>query len=160
MRDALGKKYRWLLSTNFRIPIRCKRRSCSFSRPRLRTSSLRKLQTGARSAFVLAHCLSSAIPSSRSTGSAARTSKSITEVRKLIGSATGDVLPLTSNFRSVAALCEWTNGVFLKQFPAVPTLQSPQYTRLEPVERKPTGSAGLFTLSIPATVEKNAISTF
>ena len=50
--------------------------------------------------------------------------------------------------------------MFLKQFPAVPTLQSPKFARLEPVEQSREGSAGLFTLSIPATVEKNDISTF
>jgi ATP-dependent helicase/nuclease subunit A len=63
----------------------------------------------------------------------------------------GRVVPLTMNFRSVPALCDWANTVFAVQFPATPTVHSPQFASLEPntVEsaRAPKGASGLFTLT-------------
>ena len=43
-------------------------------------------------------------------------------------------MPLTMNFRSVPALCDWANTVFAGQFPAEPTVHSPQFA--------PTGPEG------------------
>src|SRR3954469_4006546 len=64
------------------------------------------------------------------------------EVRARLESATnGDVLSLTSNFRSVASLCEWANTVFKNEFPAEPSSHSPKYARLEPVDRKAAGAS-------------------
>jgi len=79
------------------------------------------------------------------------------EVRARLGhSRHGSVLPLTSNFRSAPALCEWANEVFSQQFPPEPTLQSPKFARLDPARKAVKGASGLFTLTIPATVEKAA----
>jgi ATP-dependent helicase/nuclease subunit A len=65
--------------------------------------------------------------------------------------AVGGVVPLTMNFRSVPALCEWANTVFTAQFPPAPTLHSPQFAPLDPKEpdrsSKPQTAAGLFTLT-------------
>ena len=46
--------------------------------------------------------------------------------------AVGRVLPLTTNFRSVPALCEWANGVFDALFPTEPTVHSPRFAPLDP----------------------------
>jgi ATP-dependent helicase/nuclease subunit A len=79
------------------------------------------------------------------------------EVRaRLEASPDGDVLPLTSNFRTVPALCEWANDVFSTQFPSTPTTQSPRFARLESVNKVVKGPSGLLTLTIPATVAKAA----
>ncbi len=62
--------------------------------------------------------------------------------------ATGRVLPLTMNFRSVPALCEWANGVFAEEFPAEPTQHSPRFAALDPKEDAvPTAAGGVFTLT-------------
>ncbi len=80
------------------------------------------------------------------------------EVRtRLETSPNGEVLPLTSNFRSVPALCEWANDVFSQQFPAQPTMQSPMFARLDPARRNVQSASGVFTLTIPATVEMSNI---
>lgn len=72
----------------------------------------------------------------------------------------GNVLPLTSNFRSVPALCEWANDVFSTQFPTTPSAQSPMFARLDPVARKVVGSSGLFTVTTPPTVDKADIPAY
>ena len=46
--------------------------------------------------------------------------------------AIGRVLPLTMNFRSVPALCDWANEVFKTRFPAEPTTHSPRFAALDP----------------------------
>src|SRR5215210_1826422 len=77
--------------------------------------------------------------------------------------AMGRVVPLTMNFRSVPALCDWANGVFAGQFPSAPTVHSPQFARLDPNTgegaRAPKGSSGLFTLthSCPESKEVAAV---
>jgi ATP-dependent helicase/nuclease subunit A len=89
------------------------------------------------------------------------------DVRRRFESGMGEVLSLTTNFRSVPELCEWANEVFKQRFPATPTPQSPQFRPLDPAppeakqggQTKPEGPPkpkGLFTLTIPATVTKNA----
>jgi ATP-dependent helicase/nuclease subunit A len=62
--------------------------------------------------------------------------------------ATGRVLTLTRNFRSVSALCEFANQVFEARFPAEPTPHSPRFARLE-ANPASTGAEGqaLFTLT-------------
>jgi ATP-dependent helicase/nuclease subunit A len=63
----------------------------------------------------------------------------------------GRVVPLTMNFRSAPALCDWANIVFAAQFPATPTVHSPQFAPLDPKDDDGKGKSkspsGLFTLS-------------
>ena len=70
----------------------------------------------------------------------------------------GDVLPLTTNFRSVPALCNWANDVFHTQFPSEPSAHSPRFAPLE-ANRKvlQSGSSGVFTLTVPASVEQRDV---
>src|SRR5690606_17651317 len=61
----------------------------------------------------------------------------------------GRIVPLTTNFRSVPALCDWANEVFAQHFPAEPTVHSPKFARLDAREKteRPEGATGLFTLT-------------
>jgi len=62
--------------------------------------------------------------------------------------ATGRVVPLTMNFRSVPALCDWANTVFVDQFPKEPTPHSPRFQALDSKDEasKPS-SGGVFTIT-------------
>jgi ATP-dependent helicase/nuclease subunit A len=53
----------------------------------------------------------------------------------------GRVLPLTRNYRSVPALCNWANTVFKTRFPEEPTAYSPKFAALEPPEKEGKASA-------------------
>ncbi len=70
----------------------------------------------------------------------------------------GRVVPLTSNFRSAAELCEWVNDVFSHQFPAAPSTHSPMFARLDPARKDVKGDRGLFTWTTPDTVDKGDIA--
>ena len=77
------------------------------------------------------------------------------EVRaRLEQSADGEVVALTSNFRSVPALCGWANTVFETQFPGVATTQSPAFAPLDAAHDPPRKglSSGVVTLTTPETV--------
>ena len=50
---------------------------------------------------------------------------------RLTDPRSGQVLSLTTNFRSVPALCEWANDVFRHQFPSEPTAYSPKFAPLD-----------------------------
>jgi ATP-dependent helicase/nuclease subunit A len=70
-------------------------------------------------------------------------------VRDRLG-ATGRVLPLTMNFRSAPALCEWANGVFRNLFPTEPTQHAPKFAALVPKDEEGAAApvkAGLSTLT-------------
>jgi ATP-dependent helicase/nuclease subunit A len=68
----------------------------------------------------------------------------------------GQVLSLTTNFRSVPALCEWANDVFRKQFPSEPTSYSPKFAPLD-AHRAKNPRAGVHTLTIPASVDRGDV---
>lgn len=57
----------------------------------------------------------------------------------------GKVLPLTLNFRSTQAICEWANEVFETRFPAEPTAHAPRFTALD--AERTDASGGVFTLT-------------
>jgi ATP-dependent helicase/nuclease subunit A len=77
---------------------------------------------------------------------------------KLMDPNGGEVLQLTTNFRSVPALCEWANEVFRQQFPPEPTAHSPKFAPLEPHRAAgEIGASGVFTLTVPASIEQREI---
>jgi ATP-dependent helicase/nuclease subunit A len=95
---------------------------------------------------------------------------------RIAGSASGAIIPLTTNFRSTAALCDWANSVFTSEFPPAATPYSPQYAPLEPapVERvatvrheadakrtktAPRTASGVCTLTTGADVEGSEVAT-
>jgi ATP-dependent helicase/nuclease subunit A len=70
-------------------------------------------------------------------------------VRERFGDpAVGRVVTLTTNFRSVPALCAWATTVFDGPFPADPTRYSPRFAPLDPdPSRGDDASGGVFTLT-------------
>lgn len=84
-------------------------------------------------------------------------------MRARIEQGMGEVVTLTSNFRSHPALCGWANEVFAQKFPSAATQYSPQFAPLDaardgtdsPKDRK----KALLTLTIGADVDKAEVST-
>ena len=70
----------------------------------------------------------------------------------------GIVLPLTTNFRSVPALCDWANGVFSPRFPRAPTVYSPKFTPLDASRAPGVFGTGVFTLTIRGAVDKGDVA--
>jgi ATP-dependent helicase/nuclease subunit A len=71
-----------------------------------------------------------------------------------------EVLSLTTNFRSVPALCDFANNVFQTKFPKEATAQSPKFAPLD--KHRPEGEdvAGeVWTLTTPADCEQRDIPT-
>jgi ATP-dependent helicase/nuclease subunit A len=65
---------------------------------------------------------------------------------------------LTSNFRSVPALCAWANDVFVDRFPADPTPQAPGFAPLDAVRTAaPPAGPAVARLTTPADVEVKAV---
>src|SRR3954468_1751115 len=60
--------------------------------------------------------------------------------------ATGRVLPLTMNFRSVPSLCAWANQVFAQRFPKEPSRYSPRFAALDPKDGA-AAAGGVFTVT-------------
>ena len=114
MRRALQQKYRWLFVDEFQDTDPVQAEIVFLAAPKAdgrrveaRAQQAESGQTGAACRSAQARCSSSATRSSRSTGSVAPTSTSTTSCAS--GSAeprSGEVLPLTMNFRSVPALCD------------------------------------------------------
>ncbi len=75
---------------------------------------------------------------------------------RLTNPRSGEVLSLTTNFRSVPALCEWANDVFRRQFPSTPTAYSPQFAPLD-ANRAKNPRSGVQTLTIPASVARGEV---
>jgi ATP-dependent helicase/nuclease subunit A len=65
-----------------------------------------------------------------------------------------EVLSLTTNFRSVPALCDFANEVFEHQFPKEATPQSPKFA---PLDKNREGTGGVFTLTTSADCEPSSI---
>jgi ATP-dependent helicase/nuclease subunit A len=85
---------------------------------------------------------------------------------RLTDPRSGQVLSLTTNFRSEPALCEWANDVFRQQFPSEPTAYSPKFAPLDVYRGKSfradngkanAKSSGVRTLTVPASVEKGDV---
>jgi ATP-dependent helicase/nuclease subunit A len=85
---------------------------------------------------------------------------------RLTDSRWGQVLSLTTNFRSGPALCEWADDVFRHQFPSEPTAYSPKFAPLDAHRAKNScavngeakaSASGVHTLTVPASVEKGDV---
>jgi ATP-dependent helicase/nuclease subunit A len=65
-------------------------------------------------------------------------------VRRVIGGDDdANVVPLTTNFRSVPQLCDWANQVFAPKFGTTSTVYSPAFAPLTPYRPDVFGAAGL-----------------
>ena len=76
---------------------------------------------------------------------------------RLADRVSGQVLSLTTNFRSVPALCEWANDVFRQQFPSEPTAYSPKFAPLDANRVKSPSTSGVQTMTIPASVDRGGV---
>ena len=79
--------------------------------------------------------------------------------RRRIEETGGQVIALTSCFRSGEGLCHWANGVFASLFPTAATLQQPAFEKLDvPLDKK--GSAGeVLRLVHHADIERQNLET-
>ncbi|HEY6359447.1 MAG TPA: UvrD-helicase domain-containing protein [Vicinamibacterales bacterium] len=80
--------------------------------------------------------------------------------RRLDTPPAGAVLALTTNFRSIPALCDWANRVFAQRFPPAPTTHSPRFAALKPARRRASGGhphQGLFTLTVPGSCDQGDV---
>jgi len=76
------------------------------------------------------------------------------QVRDIIVQSGGDVIPLTANFRTLAPLVEWVNGVFTQVFPATATQYAPANTPMQ--VGRPVGTPGeLAGLKILPAIDAN-----
>ena len=71
------------------------------------------------------------------------------EVRGRLGGSDGrDIVALTTNFRSVPALCDWANDVFRDRFPHEPTPHAPRFAPLQPYAAPPCVAASLSSANL------------
>lgn len=69
-------------------------------------------------------------------------------VRAELGGPDGaNVVSLTTNFRSVPALCEWANAVFTTRFPETADTYAPAFAPLTPHRVQPGAAPSLYTLT-------------
>lgn len=68
------------------------------------------------------------------------------QVRRIIKNSGGLIIPLTTNFRSLPAVCDWINPVFEGKFPAEGTQYQPAFERLDPFKDMKNGGVKKITL--------------
>src|SRR5262249_17168627 len=80
-------------------------------------------------------------------------------VRERIVASGGEVVQLTSNFRSAESICGWINRVFAPLFPSPPTPEQTSYSPLasarETIVEEPQGG---FRLDIPPHTRREALA--
>ncbi len=154
VRRALQRKYRYLFVDEFQdtdpvqaeivFLLAARKTDCSARRPSrtgVRTGDRASLRTSARS-FVVGDPKQSIYRFRRADIEIYNTVR-----ERFADPSIGRVVPLTTNFRSVPALCEWANEVFDGPFPAQPTPHSPRFARLDPGGKQAGQAGGIFTLS-------------
>ncbi len=68
------------------------------------------------------------------------------EVREIVERSGGKIIPLTVNFRSVPALCDWINPIFAKKFPPEADRFRPAFEKLEAHSSRPDGGVRRITV--------------
>ena len=68
------------------------------------------------------------------------------EVKRIFGKSGGRIIPLTTNFRSLPAVCDWINPIFKSKFPENATQFQPAFEPLVP--HKKLSGPGLKKISI------------
>lgn len=68
------------------------------------------------------------------------------EVKLIIKDSGGLVIPLTANFRSLPAVCDWINPIFKAKFPAGATKYQPAFEPLEPFKAIKDGGVMQITI--------------
>ena len=82
------------------------------------------------------------------------------EMKRIIRESNGQIVPLTTNFRSTPAVCDWVNPIFKAKFPKTATQYQPAFEQLVPFKNI-TGS-GVKKISIDKVFRHNQreIATF
>lgn len=68
------------------------------------------------------------------------------EMKRIITESGGQIVPLTTNFRSIPAVCDWVNPVFKAKFPETATQYQPAFEELVPFKK--FTSSGVKKISI------------
>jgi ATP-dependent helicase/nuclease subunit A len=81
------------------------------------------------------------------------------EVKEIITRSGGQVIPLTTNFRSLPTLCRWVNPIFKEKFPNRANKFQPAFEELVPFKTSPGGGVRKITLgdvkgNIQATIAR------
>jgi ATP-dependent helicase/nuclease subunit A len=77
--------------------------------------------------------------------------------RHRIEQSGGQIVPLTTCFRSGSAICDWANEVFPKLFPQQATPQQPGFERLDPGAIDPNSAAGAVRLLHAAAIAQRDV---
>jgi ATP-dependent helicase/nuclease subunit A len=72
-----------------------------------------------------------------------------TQVKQIVETSGGLILSLTTNFRSLPAVCAWINPIFKNKFPEQATLFQPMFERLDPFRQSKEG--GLRCITVEAS---------
>jgi ATP-dependent helicase/nuclease subunit A len=75
------------------------------------------------------------------------------EMKRIIAESGGQIVPLTTNFRSIPAVCDWVNPIFKAKFPETATQYQPAFEQLVPYKNV-TGS-GVKKISIDKVFRHN-----
>ena len=80
-------------------------------------------------------------------------------VREQIVASGGEVVQLTSNFRSAESICGWINRVFAPLFPSPPTREQASYAPLSSVRKTPVEEPeGVYRLDVPYHSRKEIVA--
>ena len=67
------------------------------------------------------------------------------EVKEIVDRSDGQIIPLTTNFRSVPALCTWLNPIFRAKFPEKANQFQPEFEELVPFQK---GAGGVRRITL------------
>jgi ATP-dependent helicase/nuclease subunit A len=70
----------------------------------------------------------------------------------------GEIIPLTTCFRSGPAICDWANEMFARVFPKEATVQQPGFERLDPGAKDPKSAAGAVRLVHPDSIGQRDVA--
>ena len=80
------------------------------------------------------------------------------QARRRIEQEGGEVVPLTTCFRSGLAICEWANKVFSSVFPKQATAKQPGFERLDPGASDPKSAVGAVRLVHADSISQREVS--
>ncbi|MDQ2970325.1 MAG: UvrD-helicase domain-containing protein, partial [Acidobacteriota bacterium] len=72
-------------------------------------------------------------------------------VAEILGKSGGEVLRLSTNFRSTAEICGWANRIFERIFPKCGTPSQAAHVPLDPFSAQGAKNLGIFRLVVPST---------
>ncbi len=147
VRRALQDKYRWIFVDEFQDtdPLQAEIMLLLAGEPARRGAGAPADQTMERALFVVGDPKQSIYRFRRADIDV------YNRVRRLLGGADeSSIVTLTTNFRSVPAICDLANRAFETRFPDVATPQKPKFAPLQPHRDAPGTAAAIYTLTTAA----------